>query len=221
MLAIAIGQGVAIAWWRKLQGGASIQNLHHSWGFSTSLVSLFKGWRYLNLIALAALAAKIALIDGILLHRATETYQDLDPIRNVIMQIAATADFPTTGIINDHRVVTFIDPTFTTCVVTPWAGCNGGLSAQDMQNCNGICIGTFHGVGFLYSRSTPTTELIVLNSVTFHNATTVPIFSADFAMRWANATKDFASIFLNVLSYNSADMTSNDCAGTVTRQTCG
>lgn len=99
MLAIAIGQGVAIAWWRKVVHGATVTDLHHSWGFSTSMVSLVKGWKYLNFIALAALAAKLAIIDSILLQRALQTYLASDPARNVTILAPLTTTWPATGII--------------------------------------------------------------------------------------------------------------------------
>jgi hypothetical protein len=40
-LAIAIGQGVVIAWWRQAMKGATIAELQDSWGFSTSVLYFF------------------------------------------------------------------------------------------------------------------------------------------------------------------------------------
>jgi Protein of unknown function (DUF3176) len=72
-LAIAIGQGIAIAWWRKALIGATVEDLHKSWGYGTSVLALATSYKNFNLIALAALAAKLALVDNTLLQRSAGT----------------------------------------------------------------------------------------------------------------------------------------------------
>ena len=69
-LIIAIGQGIAIAWWRKALIGSTVEELHKSWEFGTSTLSLATAGKSFNFIALAALAAKLALVDNVLLQRA-------------------------------------------------------------------------------------------------------------------------------------------------------
>lgn len=86
-LAIAIGQGVAITWWRKVHEcplrcghtftdnnqalkGATVEDLHKSWSFSTSVLELLTAGKSFNLIALCALTAKMALVDNLLLQKA-------------------------------------------------------------------------------------------------------------------------------------------------------
>lgn len=73
-LAVAIANGVAIAWWRRAMRGASIQQLHNSWSFSTSTLELVTAGKKFNLIAMTALTAKIALVDNVLLQRSTSTF---------------------------------------------------------------------------------------------------------------------------------------------------
>ncbi|KAK6439680.1 hypothetical protein LTR95_004122 [Oleoguttula sp. CCFEE 5521] len=59
---LAIANGVAIAWWRKALKGSTIEDLHDSWNFSSSVKAAalsavtFKGF---NTIALAALIANV------------------------------------------------------------------------------------------------------------------------------------------------------------------
>jgi hypothetical protein len=72
-LAIAIAQGITISWWRKALLGATVQELHQSWSFSTSVLELLTAGKSFNIIALAALTAKLALVDNLLLQRAAET----------------------------------------------------------------------------------------------------------------------------------------------------
>ena len=73
-LAVAIGNGVAIAWWRKALKGATVQELHKSWAYSTSTFELASAGKSFNLIALCALTAKLALVDNVLLQRAASSY---------------------------------------------------------------------------------------------------------------------------------------------------
>ncbi|KXS95253.1 hypothetical protein AC578_9458 [Pseudocercospora eumusae] len=71
---IAIANGVAIAWWRRAVKGGTIEDLHKSWTFSTSLKEALFAGKGFNVIALAALTAKSALIDGYLMQSALSTY---------------------------------------------------------------------------------------------------------------------------------------------------
>lgn len=57
---LAIANGVAIAWWRKALKGSTIEQLHKSWNFSSSIKSVALAGRGFNGIALAALMAKYA-----------------------------------------------------------------------------------------------------------------------------------------------------------------
>lgn len=61
-LAVAVAQGVAISWWRKVMKGATIHDLHNTWSFGTSFSHLIKNFRYFNLAALAALVTKVSLL---------------------------------------------------------------------------------------------------------------------------------------------------------------
>jgi hypothetical protein len=73
-LAIAIGHGVAIAWWRKALKGATVADLHHSWTFSASVFDVLTAGRRFNLIALTALTAKLALLDNLLLQQSAKNF---------------------------------------------------------------------------------------------------------------------------------------------------
>jgi hypothetical protein len=76
---IVIGNGIAIAWWRKALAGSSIQDLHRSWSYSTSLSQIIFSLKGFNVIALAALTAKLTIIDSTLMQRATTTETRTDP----------------------------------------------------------------------------------------------------------------------------------------------
>jgi hypothetical protein len=93
-----LGNGIAIAWWRKALKGSSIVDLHRSWVFSTSFKGVVSSVRYFNIIALAALAAKLTMIDSSLMQRATSTYMALESPR-VVSNVTGFVNltFPVTG----------------------------------------------------------------------------------------------------------------------------
>lgn len=72
-LAIALGEGVNIAWWRKCLHGATVADLHQSWAYSASRVDLLGCWKNFNIIALACLAMYVVLVENLLLQKAAES----------------------------------------------------------------------------------------------------------------------------------------------------
>jgi uncharacterized protein YbcV (DUF1398 family) len=50
-----------------------LQDLHRSWGFASSVLELLTAGSRFNYIALAALMAKVALVDNVLLQQAVST----------------------------------------------------------------------------------------------------------------------------------------------------
>jgi hypothetical protein len=99
MLAIAVTEGIAIAWWRKAMQGASLTELHRSWEFSSGFQNVVLNFTSFDKIALAALALKISVIDGILFQRATSSYVAQDPPVKIETMAIATTEFPSTGFV--------------------------------------------------------------------------------------------------------------------------
>lgn len=93
-LAIAIGKGVAISWWRRAMHGASVNHLHNSWSFSTSVLDLLTAGKRFNLIALCALTAKIAIVDNVLLQKATSSAPGFYTQSNTSVQIPVVSEIP-------------------------------------------------------------------------------------------------------------------------------
>jgi hypothetical protein len=217
MLAVANSQDVAIAWWRKVLDGATVNDLHHSWGLSNSLVLLMRGWRYLNFIAPAALAAKLAIIDSILLRRATQTYQGADPPRNLTMQTPHMTDFPVTGTVSSSdKVVSSVKIDFQNNIAKLWGGEASAGSTLMFQGCDGICQGTFGGIGFAFNTSSATVpEQVNLSDSEWQNGSSVPLFDVSFEMSWASGNKSYSSIFINMF-YFTADNITGDCTGSLT-----
>lgn len=61
-----ISQGLAIAWWRKALRGASLGTLHRNHAYSYSFLSIITAGKHFNIVALAALMTKFAVIDSTL-----------------------------------------------------------------------------------------------------------------------------------------------------------
>lgn len=93
-LAVAIGQGVAIAWWRKALKGSTVEDLHKTWGFSASVLELLTAGRSFNLVALAALTAKLALIDNLLLQRAAGSVAGTFTRKDVMIRLPIVPQLP-------------------------------------------------------------------------------------------------------------------------------
>lgn len=79
--------------------GASIKELHYTWAFSASVSSILLKIKYFNVIALAALAAKVAIVDGVLYQRSLSAavVQDYTG-ENSTLQSFFMDHLPTTGI---------------------------------------------------------------------------------------------------------------------------
>lgn len=165
---IAIGNGIAIAWWRKALKGATINDLHRSWAFGTSFANLVLSGRYFNFIALAALAAKLTIIDGVLLQRATTTeiQTDWDP-NNINKNVRGYANetIPITGYVAPEmgESLNLLD-TFSQHLLG-WSLSGGQFPAgewndnDNFANCNGLCFLNVTGAGFEIDCNTTTTEV--------------------------------------------------------------
>lgn len=173
-LALAMTEGVAIAWWRIAMKGATVERLHKQWDLSTGIIeALFLRPKsvFTSSIALAVLATQITILNGILYQAATSTYTAPDPPKSVSALAIAAQDFPTTGYVVSNS--SFAAQTSCECfmigdsftpVVNNWQTANGFFSgynelfrfsddkapvaSKSLEYCNGICLGSFEAIGF-------------------------------------------------------------------------
>lgn len=99
-LMVAVGEGVAIAWWRHAMQGSTVKELHYQWELSTGLLFslLFRPKSLLtSSIALAVLATQVTLLNSILYQRATSTYTAPDPPKVMSAFGIGAQEFPMTG----------------------------------------------------------------------------------------------------------------------------
>ncbi|CAD0088496.1 unnamed protein product [Aureobasidium vineae] len=234
---VAIANGVAITWWRKALRGATIKELHRSWQFSSSIKDILLYGKYFNFIALAALSAKLTIIDGILLQKAAGVGRGDDPARNHTREFYINDTMPFTGIIGDRsgNVSTLFD-TFSTDV-SDWSH-NEGMFGSNGFECDGICLSDVSGAGFGFdcqseevamdygaavsqevtamSQSDNPSSLNVTGERTLFDITFQVIYGA------TGVDGDYSRIIMNLTSTNATASASNStsCPGTVTRHSC-
>lgn len=172
-LTIAVGEGVAIAWWRYAMKGSTVSELHHQWELSTGIYSLFLRPKSIatSSIALAVLATQVTLLNSILYQRATSTYTAPDPAKSLASVGIAAQEFPSTGYVVSNTSVAaqtscecfMIGDSFTP-VVNNWQTANGFFSGynelfrfskdkslgtpEHLQYCDGICLASIEAIGF-------------------------------------------------------------------------
>ncbi|KAF2842192.1 hypothetical protein M501DRAFT_1013551 [Patellaria atrata CBS 101060] len=114
-LVTAIGQGIAIAWWRKAMRGGTIETLHRNHNYSMSFMSVLLSGKNFNLVALAVLMTKFAIIDSTLFQRSTQ----------------ATVNF-NGNVSPNHEMVAWVD--------SNWSANYGGFTGFDNETkaVNGI-----------------------------------------------------------------------------------
>jgi hypothetical protein len=243
-LALAIAEGVAIAWWRKALKGATVAELHQSWAYSTSFSSIARHFWALDAIALAALATKLAIVDGVLFQRATSTYTTQDPARNVTILGAAAQTFPETGYVvaegfgaqTDCNCF-MIGDTYTK-TVDDWETSNGFFKdfEQLFPSCDGICYTHVDAIGFeIDCQKSSNHSNYATGAIDAYNAhkldgsgdssqwTNLPIFNSSFGMVYPSASQAYPSLNLDLLYFDSDnpyDPNSASCPGTITNVHC-
>ncbi|KAH6695901.1 hypothetical protein BKA61DRAFT_711112 [Leptodontidium sp. MPI-SDFR-AT-0119] len=164
---IAITNGIAIAWWRKTLAGATIKQLNRSWKFSSSIKDVVLGAKYFNFIALAALAAKLTIIDGTLLQKAFSQEilpLDLGPNNNVTGY--ANMTIPNTGRISGVEGESgLLAKNFNDALKIWFQG--GGQLPNAYSGCEGTCYLRVPGAGFEFDCSEPEQTAIDAGTQTF------------------------------------------------------
>jgi hypothetical protein len=194
-LAVAIGQGIAIAWWRKALKGSTVEDLHKTWGFSSSVLQLLTAGRSFNLVALAALTAKLALIDSLLLQRAAGSGPGIFTRDNVSIRLPLVTQLPSgyagefdadgvTGALSDefsanlyHYATVGDIVLFNDTWKFSWDKKSKSSLSSFATRCEGTCTAKVAGFGFSVNCAEPfvsptysITPSLVLKSTLAHNA---------------------------------------------------
>lgn len=201
-LAVAIGQGVAIAWWRKALKGSTVEDLHRTWGFSASVLELLTAGRSFNLVALAALTAKLALIDNLLLQRAAGSVAGTFTRQNVTIRLPIVSQLPpgyggefeadgSAGALSDpfsldlfHYATVGDIILFNDTWNFDWDNKTGTAKSTFHTRCEGTCEASVQGFGF-------------------HVDCAKPIISPTFSITPAIVSKSTQAMRINSTGFNS------------------
>jgi hypothetical protein len=233
---IAIANGVAITWWRKALRGATIKDLHRSWQFSSSIKDVVLYGKYFNFIALAALAAKLTIIDGILLQKAAGTTLGDDPMRHVKGEMFVNDTMPFTATIDKFGEIGDWIGWFD-AEVDAWTR-NAGIFTNWYVECDGVCLLDVHGTGFGVDCQTEeiaidyglavsqeAIELASVNDTSTLNVTADrTLFDVSFETLYGATGQngDYSRIMMNITFTNTTtnENNPNSCPGTLTRHSC-
>lgn len=241
-LALAIAEGVSIAWWRKALKGATVKELHQSWSFSMSFSQILRHFWRLDVIALAALATKLAILDSFLFQNAATTYITQDPAKSITLVGAAAQTFPETGYVVAEGFAAqtscacfMIGDTYTP-TVDSWETSNGYFkdAIQLFQGCDGICYSFLDAIGFeIDCQKSSNHTNYASDAISAYEATQgkgnssqwtdLPIFNSSFSLSYPNAATNYSRILMDLLYFDSDnpyDPSSETCPGTITNVQC-
>jgi hypothetical protein len=97
-----------------------LQDLHRSWGFASSVLELLTAGKRFNYIALAALMAKVALIDNVLLQQAVSSVRGYYELNGTQIHLPMVQMLPPAyaGVLSEDEFgLTFAVPQAFRCVV--------------------------------------------------------------------------------------------------------
>lgn len=230
-----ISQGLAIAWWRKAMQGSSLGTLHRNHAYSYSFYSIMTSGKHFNIVALAALMTKFAVIDSTLFQKATKTIvtQQVE-YKNVTVTGWLETNWPANsgGVPGEDGTIKTVD--------TAWAGVinayNGKIANGKVHDLLGPkasffdcpyrqeCSGSFKALGFAFDCSSTTEDInygLQRQSQFGGVESSYPLWNIGFNSSWATDAKPYASINMSMLYVDShAGADSNDCPGTLTRRNC-
>ena len=230
-----IAQGLAIAWWRKALKGSSLGTLHRNHAYSYSFYSILTSGKHFNMIALAALMAKFAVIDSTLFQKATRTritQQHNYANQTVTGWIEPKWEAHSGGIPGELGSIKTVDAKWAS-VIEAYVGkiANGKVhdnlnNKASFFNCpfRQECSGLVRGAGFAYNCTILTSDVdygLQRQSQKGGVSTSYPLWNISFTPSWATATKPYASITLDMLYVDSHNGNqSGSCPGTLTKRSC-
>ena len=99
------------------------------------------------------------------------------------MQAPLVMAWPATGIvISRNKEVGSVRMDFQNNVVSAWSGGAFNPTTSIFAGCDGVCRGTFEGIGFAFSAEPFPTEQLNLTPPKWLNGSSVPLFDVSFEM---------------------------------------
>ncbi|KAH7112805.1 hypothetical protein B0J11DRAFT_585269 [Dendryphion nanum] len=235
-LLTVVGQGLAIAWWRKAMRGSSLKTLHQNHAYSYSFFAIITSGKRFNIVALAALMTKFAVIDSTLFQKATKTIVTME---REYTNATVTAWMETKWPVNKGGVPGGETGTVKT-IDTAWANvidayskkiANGKLhdslnnyasffDCPYQQECSGI----MQGLGFSFNCSSTIEDIdygLQHKNSQGNGTTPYPLWKIDFTPSFATTEKPYANVNLDMMYVDSHNGTEEgSCPGTLTRRRC-
>lgn len=209
----AIGEGIAIAWWRSALRGASVKELHSSWAFGASVIAIFTEYKLFNAIALASLMAKLSIVDSVLFQRATTTYMDISwQPKLAQIQIWAEDYFPVTGVMGFDNDTEFESNHGFASTLFNWRT-NGPLpDSETIKGCDGVgCEFALSGPGFAFDcESSNIVDSFLKSAPGDSNSSAFTLFSADLSMQYPDELKNYSRLGLRMLYPPMSDNPESD-----------
>jgi len=231
-----IGQGLAIAWWRKAMRGSSLRTLHRNHAYSYSFYSIITSGKHFNIIALAALMTKFAVVDSTLFQKATKTIvtQKVNYTNATMIAYIEQEWIPMSGgIPGDEGNIKTVDAAWAN-VIDAYNGkiANGKLHDLLDQRSSFFdcpyrqeCSGSIKAIGFAFSCNTTTEDVDYGQMQTKQQGgiqSSFPLWDIKFDTEWSSPGKSYANVRLDMLYVDSAaGATSDSCPGKLTRRVCG
>lgn len=231
LVTMAVGNGIAISWWRKAMKGATVEDLHQSWSFSSSIMSIVKGYKFFNVMALTALCTKFAIIDSTLFQKALTTTVALGPPSNFTVDTYSFGSFPPTGKLNQYGNDTAEQTFPMTFDMMYWLQSNiytginwaSYIAGDQFGGCEGLCALKYRGVGFASSCSLPTNESYVSRNRAAVDAGNNLLLDIDFTFKGPTPQKDYSYIQLDWQtwsSYSDGETPNENCTGDFYHMQC-
>lgn len=215
--------------------GSSLSTLHRNHAYSYSFYSIITSGKHFNIVALAALMTKFAVIDSTLFQKATKTIvtQQVD-YKNVTMTGWMETNWPAHmgGVPGETGAIKTVDTAWAR-VLNAYNGKIANGKVHDIPGANATffdcpfrqeCSGKFKALGFSFDCNTTDTDVNYgqQQQTQFGGVeSSYPVWNIDFAPSWATDAKPYASIDMNMLYVNShAGSSHHDCPGTLTQRTC-
>jgi hypothetical protein len=230
-----IAQGLAIAWWRKALRGTSLKTLHRNHAYSYSFFAVVTSGKHFNIIALAALMAKFAVIDSTLFQKATKTVitqQKEYTNATVTAWIESEWKANSGGIPGDEGSIKTVDAAWAS-VIDAYNGKIANGKVHDLLDeyssffdCpyRQECSGNIKAIGFAFNCKTATEDVnygAQRQSQQGGSSTSYPLWDIKFEPDWATESKPYANVKLDMLYVDShAGSSEGSCPGTLTRRTC-
>jgi hypothetical protein len=193
--------------------------------------------KYFNVIALAALAAKLTLIDSSLMQRATGTYLGMDQPQTVSDVTGfVNLTFPVTGTVAGIQQQPGLMEHWMGDTLKLWSKI-GGVYPNQWNDCEGLCFLKVPGIGFAFDCDDPRQEPIDFGqdlATAFQNGQngSEDLFHIEFDTKYSDGSNPISipvfdsgesSSYLEMnVSYTKASVGTADlsCPGTKFTQTC-